>query len=214
MKKSIYIAIGLVLSVFATNAQTITVIAGNGTSGYSGDSGAATAAKMNLAAPGLVDGDGGIAADGAGNIYIADAGNNVIRKVTATGVISTFAGEGIGGYSGDNGPATMAKLNSPWGVTADAAGNVYIADYANNVIRKVNTSGNITTIAGGGTLTGGGVPATSALLNLPTATAIDASGNIYIAEGQVIRKVNPAGIITTSTHGVNVEKWKRRRWWH
>src|ERR1700753_1140015 len=127
-----------------TRVAVINTIAGNGTAGYSGDSGPATSAKLNSPYA-LAIGNGG-------NLYIADPANNRIRQVAlGTGTISTFAGNGTAGYSGDNGPATKAELQSPVGVATDSAGNVFIADEGNNVIRKVNTSGTITTIAGNNT---------------------------------------------------------------
>jgi hypothetical protein len=163
-----------------------------GTPGSSGDGGSATSAEIY---------PWGVAADASGNVYIADYGNHKIRKVNSSGIISTFAGNGTAGYSGDGGSATSAKLNSPMGVTVDASGNVYIADGGNNVIRKINTSGIISTIAGNGTagFAGDGGSATSAKLYSPRSVAIDASGNIYIADYQnyVIRKVNTSGVIST-----------------
>ena len=128
-----------------TRVATINSIAGNGTEGYLGDSGPATSAELN--------GPYGLAIDNAGNLYIADPANNRVRKVAlGTGIISTFAGNGTAGYSGDNGPATSAELKVPVGVALDGAGNLYIADEGNSVIRKVNASGTITTVAGNNTV--------------------------------------------------------------
>ena len=169
----------------------ITTICGDGTAAYTGDNGQAINAELN--AP------DGVTLDNAGNIYISDDGNNVIRKITkSTGIITTIAGNGIAGYSGDNGLATSAKLNDPSiGIAFDAAGNFYIADDGNNVIRKVTVAtGIITTVAGNGTngYTGDNGPATSATLNGPEGVAVDALGNIYITdENNVIRKVNGPG---------------------
>jgi hypothetical protein len=174
-----------------------------GTGGYSGDGGPATGAELN--GPYLV------AFDAAGNLYIGDLYNNVIRKVTAaTGVITTVAGNGTHGYSGDGGPATSAELFYPSGVAFDAAGNFYIGDTFNMVVRKVTVStGIITTVAGccensGNSGTGGysgdGGPATSAELYYPSGVATDAAGDLYIADmwNCVIREVTAAtGIITT-----------------
>lgn len=172
---------------------TISTFAGTGTSGYSGDGAAATSAKLNNPV--------GVAVDGSGNVYIADFGNSVIRKVNTSGVISTVAGTGTAGFSGDGGAATSAKLNSPVHVTIDASGNMYIADYQNHRIRKVNTSGTISTVAGNGTNGYGsdGVSATSTSLNFPTSVMVDATGNIYISDNSNnrIRKVDTSGIIST-----------------
>ncbi len=120
--------------------------------------------------------------DSAGNLYIADTDNNRIRKVS-NGVITTVAGNGTQGFSGDNGPATSAQLYIPGGVAVDSAGNLYIADTYNNRIRKVS-NGVITTVAGNGTVGFGGDngPATSAQLNTPVAVAVDSAGNLYIAD--------------------------------
>jgi uncharacterized repeat protein (TIGR03803 family) len=174
----------------------ITTVAGDGTEGYSGDGGPATSAE--LAYPEEV------AVDSAGNIYIADSFNNRIRKVTvSTGTISTVAGDGTYGYNGDGIAATSAELADPCGVTVDSAGNIYIADSENERIRKVTAStGKISTVAGDGTYgyNGDGIPATSAELYVPSSVAVDAPGNIYIADSgnSRIRKVTAlTGIIST-----------------
>ena len=141
--------------------------------------------------------------DGAGNLYIADTSNNRIRKVDTAGVITTVAGSGTYGFSGDGGAATSARLSFPYGVTPDGAGNLYIADTWNHRIRKVDTSGNISTVAGSGTAgfggDGGSATATAARLNLPGSVVLDALGNLYIADrlNNRIRKVDTAGVITT-----------------
>ena len=171
----------------------ISSIAGNGSGGNTGDGGQATAAELSFPT--------GVAVDGSGNIYIADKENNSIRRVNASGIISTMAGTGVAGYSGDGGAATAAKLNNPSGVVVDAAGNVYIGDKINNRVRKVTPSGNITTIAGNGTAAFGGDsgPATAAQLSSPEGLAIDATGNIYVADAgnNRIRKITSGGIIST-----------------
>lgn len=152
----------------------IATVAGNGTAGYSGDDGPAISAQLNYPAA--------VAADPGGNLYIADLGNNCIRKIT-DGVITTVAGTGTQGFSGDDGPATSAQLAHPGSVAVDAAGDLYIADTGNNRVRKVS-KGPITTIAGDGTygFDGDGGPATSAQLNLPSDVAVDSAGNVYIAD--------------------------------
>ena len=171
----------------AIGTGIITTIAGNGTAGFSGDNGPAAAASIYYPY--------NVAADSAGNLFIADNGNNRIRKVDAvTGAITTVAGNGTKGYSGDNGPATSASLNGPLGVSFDTAGNLYVADTSNNRIRQVAAvTGTITTIAGNGTAdySGDYGPATLAHLNGPGRVTVDGSGNIYIADGnnKRIRKI-------------------------
>jgi hypothetical protein len=206
----------------AQTPGTITTVAGccettgpPGTVGYSGDGGPATSAHLNNPL--------GVAFDSAGDFYIADLDNFVVRKVTAsTGVITTVAGccetngsPGTEGYGGDGGPATSAKLNDPAGVAVDSAGNFYIADALNCIVRVVNTQagditvagetispGNIQTVAGTPQKCGyggDGGPATSAELNQPYGVAVDAAGNIDIADSQncLVRQVNTAGAIGT-----------------
>ena len=174
-------------------AGTISTVAGNGLSGYSGDGGPAGSARLSLPAA--------VAVDSAGNLYIADWGNAVVRKVSAAGTIITIAGNGSPGYSGDGGPAVNAQLNEPRGVAVDNSGNLYIADTGNRVIRKVSAGGTITTIAGNGTFgySGDGGPASDAEITSAIGIAVDAGGNLYIADiyNQRIRKVSAAGIITT-----------------
>jgi uncharacterized protein (TIGR03437 family) len=142
----------------------------------------------------------GLAVDKSGNLYIADQGNNVVRKVSTSGTITTIAGKGIQGYSGDTGPAIAALLNGPQGVAVDASGNVYIADTLNSVVREVNASGTIFTVAGNGYAgyTGDGGIATAAQFGSPTSVVVDSVGNLYIADsGARIRKVFTSGIINT-----------------
>lgn len=174
-------------------AGIISTIAGRGVPGYTGDGGPATAAE--LLAP------RGIAVDGGGNVYFSDYANQRVRKITPAGIISTVAGDGTVGFGGDGGPATAAKLNYAWGVAVDGSGNLYIADQNNCRIRKVNTSGIISTIAGTGScfIGGDGGPATAALVQFPVGVACDGSGNVYIADygNNRIRKIDPSGIIST-----------------
>ncbi len=149
----------------------ITTVAGNGTFGFSGDGGPATSAQLNAPF--------GVALDSAGHLYIADSGNQRIRKVDAeTGIITTVAGNGSFGFSGDGGPATSAQLKNPFGVAPDSAGHLYIADLGNQRIRKVDTgTGIITTVAGNGSFgfSGDGVPATSARLRNPFRVTLDSA---------------------------------------
>lgn len=171
----------------------ISTIAGVGTYGYSGDGGPATSAKMTWPTS--------ISLDGLGNIFIADRNNYCIRKINSAGIISTFAGNGTQGYSGDGGAATSAMLGMVTSVFADNQGNVYIGDATNNRIRKVDASGVISTFAGNGTAptTGDGGQAIDAGLSTSSSFAVDASGNLYFTDllNHRIRKITPAGIITT-----------------
>ena len=177
-----------------TQTLVITTCVGKGTTGYSGNGGPADSAQ--LSAPAMVT------FDASGNMYFSDNGNSAVRKVSAAGIITTVAGNDTPGYYGDNGPATSAKLNGPVGVAVDNAGNLYIADQQNNVIRKVNTSGIITTIAGDGTagFKGEGGRADTAELNIPSDLVIDNHGNLLVSDryNSVIRKIDlSTGIIST-----------------
>jgi uncharacterized protein (TIGR03437 family) len=193
------------------SAGAITRAAGNSRYGGAGDGGPAVDAELQLFFGNASAVWAGLAADSGGNLFIADTGNHRIRRVSPDGVITTIAGNGTRGFSGDGGPAVDAQLNYPWGVAVDTTGNLYIVDAFNYRIRKVSTAGIITTVAGGGTLQGeasDGQPATSALLTA-WAVAADNSGNIFIADNSSawnaprglgttrIRKVSPSGVITT-----------------
>jgi uncharacterized protein (TIGR03437 family) len=171
----------------------ITTVAGNGVYGYSGDN--VTATQTALSSPAAV------AVDAAGNIYIADLFNSRVRKVNTQNIITTFAGTGNAGNTGDNGPATQAKIDTPESVAVDRLGNVYIADSASNVVRRVDTGGVITTFAGTGQdgFSGDGGQAQKAKLSAPRGVVADASGNIYIADAgnDRIRLVDPNGVINT-----------------
>jgi len=186
---------GPVLSVSPGN--TIHTIAGNGAAFFSGDNGPATSAA--LAKP------TNVAADATGNIYIADANNHRVRLVDTGGKITTFAGNGVQGFLGDGGPATSASLNTPTSVAVHNS-TVYIADSENNVIRAVS-DGTITTFAGSGVgsegYSGDGGPATAALLNCPRGVAVDANGNLYIADtkNHVVRQVVGGTITTLAGNG-------------
>uniref|UniRef100_Q01U05 NHL repeat containing protein n=1 Tax=Solibacter usitatus (strain Ellin6076) TaxID=234267 RepID=Q01U05_SOLUE len=176
----------------------MSTVAGSGTSGFAGDGGAATSAQLN--APFSV------ALDAAGNLYIAEFSNNRIRKVATNGNISTLAGTGVSGYSGDGGPATSAQLNGPQAVAVDGSGNVYVADTANNRVRKIGPTGLITTVAGNGIggFSGDGGPATSAQVGNPNGLALDSVGNVFITDGSArVRKLFISGIISTIAGGGN-----------
>jgi type IX secretion system substrate protein/NHL repeat-containing protein len=185
-----------ILAVFlgiTGNCQIISTVAGNGLTGDGGDGGAATNASAGNA--------GGIVFDTQGNYYYTEF-NSRIRKISTVGIISTIAGNGISGSSGDGGPATAAQLNNPSYINIDTSGNLYISDVYNNKIRKINmNTGIITTVVGNGigTYGGDGAQATAASLYSPSGTAFDDSGNLYIADfaNYRVRKVNTLGIIST-----------------
>jgi uncharacterized protein (TIGR03437 family) len=175
------------------SSGTISTVAGNGSAGYGGDNGAAGSAQLSFPF--------GVATDGAGNLYIADTSNQRVRKVSG-GNISTVAGNGMQGDSGNGAAATGAELNSPVAVAVDSAGNLYIAEYSGNVVRKVSAAtGVITAVAGNGSVgySGDGGPATSAQLNGPSGLALDAAGDLYVADAgnHRVRRIGPDGTITT-----------------
>ncbi len=188
----------------------ITTVAGNGTNGYSGDGGAATNAELFYPS---------VALDTIGDLFITDSGNNVIREVKTNGIITTVAGNGygagigLGGYSGDGGAATNAELFNPLNTAVDAAGNLFIADIGNQVVREVKTNGTITTVAGNGYgagtryggYSGDGGEATNAELFYPQDVAVDPTGNLFIVDvgNNVIREVQTNGIITTAAGNGN-----------
>ena len=173
-------------------SETISTVAGMGNAGFSGDGVPAVNASLSTA---------GIAVDKAGDLFISDPVNFRIREVSASGTISTVAGSGSQGYSGDNGPAGSAQLSAMAGLAIDSSGNLYIADSGNNCVREVTAAGVISTVAGNGTpgFSGDGGLAASAQLQNPSGVAVDASGNIYIADtnNNRVRKVTASGTITT-----------------
>ena len=174
-------------------AGVISTIAGTGVFDFTGDNGPASIATLSPSIP-------AIAADGSGNVFFVDGANGRIRKITSAGFITTVAGTGVTGFSGDNGPGISAMLGSPLGLAVDAGGNLLIADTLNNRIRKLSLDGTIVTIAGDGSSgsSGDGGQALNAQLNLPSAVAVDGDGNLYIADNSYkVRKVTPQGVITT-----------------
>ena len=188
----------LFISDFAANvvrkvnpAGVITTVVGTGNGSFSGDGGPATSAELNQ--PYQVT-------FGGGNLFVADTGNNRIRKVDAGGVITTVAGTGTQGFSGDGGPGVSAELNSPFGVRFDG-GNLYVADGFNSRVRRVDPGGTITTVVGTGVAgtAGDGGPATSAELTLPVRVGIDGAGNLYVSDylASRVRRVSAIGTITT-----------------
>lgn len=177
---------------------SITTVAGTGTAGFSGDGGLATAAQLTN--------PDGITIDNAGNIYIADYNNHRIRKIDPTGTITTICGNGTQSSTGDGGLATAATINGPGHLCLDPSGNLYITEYNSNRIRKIATTGTITTFCGTGVYsnTGDGGLATAATIGGPWAIASDAVGNIYAAEylGSYVRKIATNGTITAFA-GIN-----------
>jgi hypothetical protein len=184
---------------FASNSNFIGRVSPNGalsivvgeptdSLGFSGDGGMATNAQLCLPS--------GVTVSAAGNLFFADSCNNRIRKVSGSGIISTIAGNGTAGYSGDGGPAVSAQLSSKTTLATDAAGNLYIADYMNSRVRMINAAGVITTIAGIGSpgFSGDGGPANSAQIYSPASLALDPSGNLYISDVNAV--VTTAGIET------------------
>ncbi len=178
------------------NAGIITTIAGiAGVFAYSGDGGQATAAEIS--------GPDGIIFDGNGNMYIADESNNVIRKINTSGIITTVYGNHVSGYNGDGGPASAAEFHLPRSVTFDTHGNLYISDWLNYAIRKIDTTtGIITTLTGNGATgyTGDGGPASAAEIGLPYQVKFDASGNLFMIDGtyNIVREINTSGTISTA----------------
>jgi uncharacterized protein (TIGR03437 family) len=184
-----------------TPAGIVTTVAGTGVQGSSGDGGLAINATLNRPIS--------VALDASGNLYICDSANHNVRRVTlASGMIATYAGNGTAAYSGDGGPATAASLNFPLGVATDRYGYLYIADSGNNSIRRVMPGGMIVTVAGRSMagFAGDGGAATGALLNIPSDVAVDASGNLFIADSgnNRVRRVDaPSGTIGTIAGGVS-----------
>ena len=178
-----------------SSAGLVTTFAGTGVAGYSGDGGDAASAQLF--------GPSAMVIDPSGNIFFSDESNSVIRKISAaTNTITTIAGNGVVTYAGDGGPATDASFTSCDGITRDAIGNLYITDQNASVVRKIDTSGIISTFAGiasGGGFAGDGGPATAALFYYPTSITVDIHGNVYVCDNwnNRLRKIDTAGIITT-----------------
>jgi hypothetical protein len=172
---------------------TISTIAGTNLNGFSGDGGPATSAELNMPL--------GVAVQPDGGVLIADSNNHRIRRVSPAGTITTVAGTGSEGFSGDGGPATAAKLDLPVDVAATRDGGFLIADYINNRIRRVSPTGTITTVAGSGAegFSGDGGPATAARLGFPNSVSATADGGFLIADYLYnrVRRVSPTGTITT-----------------
>jgi len=183
----------LLLLPVVLKAQIINTIAGDGTGGFTGNGTPAVSAEVN--------GPDGMAVDATGNIYFSDRNNHTIRKINTSGIITTLAGNGTAGFFGDGGPASAALLNHPGQLCLDEAGNIYFAEADNHVIRKISTTGMISSVAGTGApgYVGDGFAATNARLNDPIGVALDGLGNMYIGDfyNNCVRKVTAAGIIST-----------------
>lgn len=168
-------------------------IAGTGESGFSGDGGPALKAQINYS--------NHLVADSTGNLFIADTANHRVRKISTDGIITTVAGTGKSGFSGDGGPALEAELGAPAAIAIDADGNLYIAEFFNHRIRKIATDGTISTIAGTGTsgFNGDGQPALESQIGEPTGVAVDPAGYVYISDqvNMRVRVVTPSGIMHT-----------------
>lgn len=188
-----YLSAGAELANWMTPVGISTTLAGSTTSGYA--DGVGTAAKFNCPI--------GVALDASGSVYVVERYNNLVRKITPDGVVSTLAGGGGGTASGyEDGTGTTAKFNNPFDLAVDSAGNVYVADAQNNMIRKITSNGVVTTFAGGGAgLNAGYLDATgtNAKFAFPDGIALDAQHNLYVSDNsnQRIRKISAAGVVTT-----------------
>ncbi len=181
-------------SVTVNNSVTVSTLAGNLTSGRTNGTG--LEASFN--------GPVGVAADGFGNVYVADTYNNLIRKISSSGSVSTFAGSGSVGS--DNGIGTQASFNQPIGVVVDSNGNLYIGDYGNNLIRKITSTGVVSTFAGSGNRGSTDGTGGAASFSSPEGVALDSYGNLYVADygNNSVRKINTAGIVSTFASGISL----------
>jgi sugar lactone lactonase YvrE len=199
----LFLSLAALIFCLPVQGQIIYTIAGDTAFGYNGDNLPATATHFA--------GTTGVAIDNSGNMYISDYDNNRVRKINTAGIVTTIAGTGTAGFSGNGGPATAANIKAPLGLAADNAGNIYFCDLWNNCVRKIDASGIITAFAGDTgiaaySFSGDGGPATAAAFRHPAFIAIDRSNNVYITDAgnNRVRKVDPTGVITTFAGGDTV----------
>jgi streptogramin lyase len=183
----------IIIAGIPTTTATVSTYAGSGNPGSANGFGNTASFNTPLA----------IAADAAGNVYVADLGNNLIRKINSNGIVTTLAGSGSSGAA--NGTGTAASFSAPTGIAVDAAGNVYVADYGNNLIRKINPDGVVTTLAGSGALGSANGTGNAASFFSPAGVAADSAGNVYVADygNNLIRKIDPNKVVTTFAGATN-----------
>ncbi len=166
-----------------SNAGVVTTLAGLTNGGTGSADGTGTAASFNFPM--------GVAVDSSGNVYVGDNSNHMIRKITSAGVVTTLAGLTNGGSGSADGTGTAASFHSPYGVAVDTSGNVYVVDSLNQMIRKIDSAGVVTTLAGSGSSSYADGTGTAASFNNPLGVAVDTSGNVYVADNanSMIRKI-------------------------
>jgi hypothetical protein len=181
-----------------TSTGIVSTFVGNTTGGFTNGNGAAASFSSIQ----------GIAIDASGNLYVADSGNEVIRKVTPDGTVSTFAGTGIAGSL--DGPIASASFKEPTGIAVDAAGVIYVAEFGNKKVRKIATDGTVSTLAGSGAIGYDNGAGTAASFTAPARLAVDASGNVYLSDLSLVRKITPGGTVSTLAGNVPASGYSTR----